>query len=94
VPIDGTGTASVEAVKAPLVPGVQKPPRRVGKRFRDHFVAVPEKRKGAAGRSAAVQALRWLTATTLSRNPTQIVKGGGRGAEPRRGCCRAAEGVE
>jgi hypothetical protein len=45
VPVDGTGTAFVEAVKAPLVPGVQKPPRRVGKRFRDCRVAAPEKRK-------------------------------------------------
>jgi hypothetical protein len=32
VSVDGTDTASVEAVKAPPVPGVQKPPRRVGKR--------------------------------------------------------------
>jgi hypothetical protein len=36
---------SVEAVKAPLVPGMQKPPRRVGKKFRDNFVAAPEKKK-------------------------------------------------
>jgi hypothetical protein len=45
MPLDGTGTASVEAVKTPPVPGMQKPPRRVGKRFWDHFVAAPEKRK-------------------------------------------------
>jgi hypothetical protein len=44
VPIDGMGTTSVEAVKAPPVPGVQKPPRRVGKRFQDCFLAVPEKK--------------------------------------------------
>ncbi len=31
--------AAVEAVMAPLVPGVQKPPRWVGKRFWDHFAA-------------------------------------------------------
>jgi hypothetical protein len=45
VPIDETGTASVEAVKAPPVPGVQKPPHRIGKRFQDRCVAAPEKRK-------------------------------------------------
>jgi hypothetical protein len=41
VPVDGTGTASVAPVKAPPVPGVQKPPRRVGKRFRDRLLAAP-----------------------------------------------------
>jgi hypothetical protein len=40
--VDGTGTASVAPVRALPVPGVQKPPRRVGKRFRDHLVAAPE----------------------------------------------------
>ncbi len=35
VPADGTGTASVETVKVPLVPGMQKPPRWVGKRYWD-----------------------------------------------------------
>jgi hypothetical protein len=44
VPIDGTGTASVEAVKAQPVPGVQKSPQRVGKLFRDRLVAAPEKK--------------------------------------------------
>jgi hypothetical protein len=39
------GTVFVEAVKAPLVPGVQKPPHRVGKRFQHHPVAVPMKEK-------------------------------------------------
>jgi hypothetical protein len=39
------GTASVEAVKPPPVPGVQKPPRQVGKRFRDRRVVAPKKRK-------------------------------------------------
>jgi sensor domain CHASE-containing protein len=43
VPVDGTGTASVAPVKAPPVPGVQKPPRLVGKRFRDRLVAAPKK---------------------------------------------------
>ncbi len=43
-----TGTASV---KAPLILGVQKPPRWVGKRFRDCRVAAPEKKtvKSPAG---------------------------------------------
>ncbi len=45
VPIDGTGTASVAPVMAPLVPGMQKPSHRVGKRFRDRLVAAPEKKK-------------------------------------------------
>jgi hypothetical protein len=36
------GIAPVAPVMAPLVPGLQKPPRRVGKRFRDRLVAVPE----------------------------------------------------
>jgi hypothetical protein len=38
-----TGTAdsgAVETLVAPPVQGVQKPPRLVGKRFRDRFVAV------------------------------------------------------
>ncbi len=45
VPVDETGTLSVAPVMAPPVPGMQKPPRRVGKRFRDRLVAAPEKRK-------------------------------------------------
>ncbi len=45
VPVDGTGTASVAPVMALPVAGVQKPPRWVGKRFRDCLVAVPEKKK-------------------------------------------------
>jgi hypothetical protein len=44
VPVDGTGTASVAPVKAPPVPGVQKPPRQVGKRFRDRLVAALERK--------------------------------------------------
>ena len=32
-------SAAVEPLMAPLVPGVQKPPRWVGKRFRDRFAA-------------------------------------------------------
>ncbi len=43
--VDGIGTASVEAVKAPAVKGVQKPPRQAGKRFRDRRVAVLQKKK-------------------------------------------------
>ncbi len=45
VPVDGTGTASVEPVMAPPVQGMQKPHPRVGKWFRDCLKAVP-KRKG------------------------------------------------
>jgi hypothetical protein len=39
------GTAFVEAVKAPPILGVQKPPRRVQKRFQDHRVAMLKKEK-------------------------------------------------
>jgi hypothetical protein len=42
---DGTGTAFVEAVKAPSILGVQKPPFQVQKRFQDCHVAVPKKEK-------------------------------------------------
>jgi hypothetical protein len=50
VPVDGTGTASVAPVMAPPVPGVQKPPRRVRKRFWDRLVvALVEKVKKLAG---------------------------------------------
>ncbi len=45
VPVDRTGTASVAPVKAPPVLGVQKPPHRVGKRFRDRLEAAPKKKK-------------------------------------------------
>jgi hypothetical protein len=38
------GTASVEAVKGPPVPGVQKPPCRVGKQFWDRLVVTLEKK--------------------------------------------------
>ncbi len=34
-------SAAVEALVAQSVPGVQKPPRWVGKRFLDRFVAAP-----------------------------------------------------
>jgi hypothetical protein len=34
-------SAAVETLMAPPVPGVQKPPRCVGKRFRDRFTAGP-----------------------------------------------------
>jgi hypothetical protein len=45
VPVDGTGTTSVAPVMVSPVPGVQKPPRRVGKRFQDRLVEAPEKKK-------------------------------------------------
>jgi hypothetical protein len=45
MPVDGTGTASVAPVVAPQVPGVQKPPLRVGKQFWDCLVVTPEKKK-------------------------------------------------
>jgi hypothetical protein len=38
------GTVSVEAVKAPPAPGMQKPPCRVGKHFQDRLVVMLEKK--------------------------------------------------
>ncbi len=77
VPVDGTGTASVEAVKAPPVPGMQKPPARVGKRFQDHFVEAPRKKAKkpavckrdplGCGRTARVQTRLSAAATWAAR---------------------------
>jgi hypothetical protein len=54
VPVDGTGTVAVAPVVEPPVPGVQKPPRWVGKQFRDHLVAAPEEKvKKPAGLTVA-----------------------------------------
>ncbi len=41
VSIGAADSAVVETLMAPLVPGVQKPPRWVGKRFQDRFAAAP-----------------------------------------------------
>jgi hypothetical protein len=41
VTVDVTGTASVETVKVPPVPDMQKPPHQVGKRFQDCLEAAP-----------------------------------------------------
>ncbi len=38
------GTAAVEVMKAPPVPGVQKPPRWVGKQFWDRLKVAPKKK--------------------------------------------------
>ncbi len=66
--VDETGTASVEAVKASPVPGVQKPPRRVGKRFRDRQVAAPEKKK--VNRPAGLRTRpAWLRQDHLGASP-------------------------
>jgi hypothetical protein len=67
VPVDGTGTASVAPVMAPPVPGMQKPPRRVGKRFWDRLVAVPEETvKKPAGLKTRPA---WLRQDSLGVNP-------------------------
>jgi hypothetical protein len=67
VPVDGMGTVSVAPVKAPPVPGMQKPPRRVGKRFREHLVATPEvKVKKPAGLKTRPA---WLQQDRLGANP-------------------------
>jgi hypothetical protein len=67
VSVDGIGTATVEAVKALPVPGMQKPPRWVGKRFRDCFVAALEKK----GKKPAGLQMRpaWLRQDCLGTNP-------------------------
>ncbi len=77
VPVDKTGTASVAPVMAPPVPGVQKPPRRVGKWFRDHLLVAPEEKvkKPASfkrdslgcSRTAWVQTRRSAAATRAAR---------------------------
>jgi hypothetical protein len=62
------GTTSVEAVEAPPVPGVQKPPRQVGKRFPDRLMAAPEKKK--VKRLAGLRTrLAWLQQDCLSASP-------------------------
>jgi hypothetical protein len=67
VPVDGTGTPSVAPVMAPPVPGVQKPPRRVGKRFWNRLVAVlEEKVKKPAGLKTRPA---WLRQGRLGANP-------------------------
>jgi hypothetical protein len=67
VPVDGMGTASVEIVKAPPVPGVQKPPCQVGTRFRDCLVAALGKKvKKAAGLKTRPA---WLRQDHLGTNP-------------------------
>jgi hypothetical protein len=63
VPNDGTGTASVEAVKAPSVPGVQKPHRWVGKRFQDRRVAARQKKKVKIP-AGLITRLAWLRQKT------------------------------
>jgi hypothetical protein len=67
VPGDGMGTASVAPVMAPPVPDVQKPPHRVGKRFRDRLMAAPEgKVKKPAGLKMRPT---WLLQDRLGTNP-------------------------
>ncbi len=65
--VDGTGTASVAAVMAPPVPGMQKSPRRIGKQFRDRLVAASEKKvKKRAGLKTRPA---WLQQDRLGANP-------------------------
>jgi hypothetical protein len=67
VPFDGTGTASGDPVMAPPVPGMQKPPRRVGKQFRDRLKVAPEgKVKIPAGLKTKPA---WLWHDRLGANP-------------------------
>jgi hypothetical protein len=79
VPIDETGTASVAPVMVLLVPGVQKPPHRVGKRFWDHLKAAPEGKveipAGLKTRPA------WLRQDHLGANP--VVCRGNAGCQAR-----------
>ncbi len=68
VSVDETGTAFVEAVKAPPVPGLQKPPRQVGKRFRDRHVAAPKKKKVKRPASLRMRPA-WLWQDRLGASP-------------------------
>ncbi len=80
VPIDGTGTASVAPVMAPPVPGIQKPPRQEGKRFKDRLVAAPEKKvKKPAGLKMRPA---WLRQGRLGANP--VICRGDTGCQVRR----------
>ncbi len=68
VPVVGRGTVSVEAVKAPPVQGMQKPPSRVRKRVQDRLLVAPGKKKvkkpaGLKTRPA------WLREDRLGMNP-------------------------
>jgi hypothetical protein len=65
--VDRTGIASVETVKVPPVPGMQKPPCQVGKRFWDHLVAVPEKKVKKPAGLKMIPA--WLRQDRLGMDP-------------------------
>ncbi len=57
----------VETLMAPPVPGVQKPPRWVGKRFRDRFAAAPPRR------TQTRQAERSSAGSSLGRLELELV---------------------
>ncbi len=85
VPVDGTGTASVAPVIASPVPGVQKPPRWVGKQFRDRLVAVLEKEK--VKRPAGLRTRpAWLRQDRLGASPAVCCGDAGCQAWPPRPC--------
>ncbi len=74
----------MEAVKAPPVPGMQKPSARVGKRFQDHFVEAPRKK----AKKPAVCKRDPLGCGRTARVRTRLTAAATRAA--RRGiCCRA-----
>jgi hypothetical protein len=88
VPVDGMGTASVAPVMAPPVLGVQKPPRQLGKRFRDRLVAAPEgKVKKPAGLKTRPA---WLRQDRLGAN--LAVCSGDAGCQAWRPSLEAADG--
>jgi hypothetical protein len=65
--VDGTGTASVELMMTPPVPGMQKHPRRVGNWFRDRLEVTPERNlKIPAGLKTRPA---WLRQDRLGANP-------------------------
>ncbi len=73
VAIDGTGTIFVAPVIAPPVPGVQKPPHQVGKRFWDWLVAAPE---GKVKKPAGIKTRpTWLRQGRLGASPA-VCRGG------------------
>jgi hypothetical protein len=74
VPVDGTGTASV---MAPLVLGVQKPPRRVGKRFRSAGEEEGEETSGSENET------RLLAARPPGREPSGLPRAARHGVRGR-----------
>ncbi len=66
VSVDRMGTVSVEPVMALPVLGMQKPPRQVGKQFKDRLLAASE---GKVKKPAVKTRPTWLWRDRLGANP-------------------------